>query len=169
MSSITGSVPVVRPVWLQIFSRTSASEALRSFLVEVPISWKVRNTVVSEGTDPKRSPWRRRCSMSAQLSPPPASISAIWTRTLPRSCSGIRSPRAGIFDESNEPSFNRSANDPRTWSPTWATTPDPPDSTRTRVVALLFTLEVLFCSGVTGSSRAPVFLMGRAFSRTRAG
>ena len=25
--------------------------------------------------------------MSAQLSPPPASISEVWTRTLPRSCS----------------------------------------------------------------------------------
>ena len=148
MSKSTGSVPVVSPVSFQIFSRASASEVLSCCFVGAPISWKVLNTVVSEGTEPKSSPWRRRCSMSAQLSPPPASISAIWTRTLPRSWTGSRSPLAGIFDESNEPSPNRSAKLPRACSPTWATTPDPPDSTRTRFVAVAFTLEVPFLLGV---------------------
>ena len=115
-----------------------------AFLVDGVISWKVRNTVVSEGTEVNRSSWRRRCSMSAQLSPPPASIRHDCTRTLPRSCNGVRSPFHGMRDDSASPSPNRSAKDPRACSPTWATTPAPPGSTMTRRALVPFTLEVPF-------------------------
>ena len=74
--------------------------------------------------------------MSAQLSPPPASISIDWTSTLPRSCSGMRSPRGGIRAESAFPSPNRSAKAPRACSPTWPTTWSPPDATTRRRVLL---------------------------------
>jgi hypothetical protein len=95
--------------------------------------------------------------------------------TLPRSWRGSRSPRIGICDESNEPSPNRSANAPRAWSPTRGTTPEPPDSTRTRFVALLFTLEVPFWSGLLLSRQLQFpwlegLFRGRAqVTRTRVG
>ena len=89
MSKSTGVGPGRRRRTTPDLLRAPRPWPLRSpRLVEGVISWKVRNTVVSEGTEPNRSSWSRRCSMSAQLSPPPASISAVCTSTLPRSCSG---------------------------------------------------------------------------------
>jgi hypothetical protein len=80
--------------------------------------------------------------MSVQASPPPASISIAWTSTLPRSCTGARSPAQGITDESEWPSPRRSAKLPKACNPTWATAPVPPPSTTTPTVQLLFTLQV---------------------------
>ena len=54
----------------------------------------------------------RRCSISAQLSPPPASMRAAWTRTLPRSCKR-RWPLRDAPDERASPRPNRSAKDPK--------------------------------------------------------
>ncbi len=142
MSRSTGSLPLVAPARRQTSARTSAIGFGDPAPRRGVISWKVRKTVESDGTEPNRSSWSRRCSMSAQLSPPPASISAVCTRTLPRSCSGKRSPRGGIRAESESPSPNRSAKAPRACSPTWATTPAPPGSTTTRRVLVPFTLEV---------------------------
>ena len=56
---------------------------------------------------------------------------AAWTSTLPRSCSGPRSPVIGIARRERITEPNRSAKQPRAWSPTWATTWSPPGSTTT--------------------------------------
>jgi hypothetical protein len=56
----------------------------------------VRYSVESDGTSPNRPGWARKCSMSAQHSPPPASISIACTNTLPRSCGLTPSPLNAI-------------------------------------------------------------------------
>ena len=148
MSKTTGDVPVVADDRRHTSLRTGATASAMAERVVDVSWWKVRNTVVSEGTQPNRSSPRRRCSMSAQLSPPPASIKATWTKTLPRSCKGSRSPLHGMAAESASPSPIRSANAPMACRPTWATTPAPPGSTTTRFVLLAFTLEVPFLFGL---------------------
>ena len=145
MSRITGDEPVVTDDRDQTLALISAIASAISVRVVASSWWKVRNTVESDGTDPNRSDWRRRCSMSAQLSPPPASIRAVCTRTLPRSWTGSRSPVSGIRAESESPRPNRSAKQPRACSPTWATTPVPPGSTITWDALIPFTLEVPSC------------------------
>ena len=82
--------------------------------------------------------------MSAQDSPPPASINIAWTRTLPRSWTGSRSPAGGIRADNVSPSPSRSANAPNACSPTWAATPSPAASILTRRVLLPFTCQVPF-------------------------
>jgi hypothetical protein len=150
MSRVTGPFLVVAADRAHTFARTSAMATSNAPQVPSVISWKVRNTVEPEDTQPNRSGWTRRCSMSAQLSPPPASTSAIWTRTSPRSCNGMRSPVHGIRDDSESPRPRRSAEDPRACRPTWATTPAPPGSTVTRAVLLPFTSDVSFWSRDSG-------------------
>ncbi len=80
----------------------------------------VRHRVVSEHTPVSsgRSPPAARVSMSAQDSPPPASISPAWTSTLPRSCAKARSPRHGTAPDRQSPSPIRSANDAMSANPT---------------------------------------------------
>jgi len=147
----------------QTFGRTSAMARAISARVELVISWKVRCTVEPEGTDPNQVGWSRRCSMSAQLSPPAASINAVCTSTFPRSWNGIRSPTGGMRDESESPSPNRSANHPRACSPTWATMSSPPDSTFTRCALVPFTLEVPFLLGNLVSRQQQFPLLGGLF------
>ena len=89
----TGAVPVVAAERRHTSGAPRRTPRPRASLTSGVISWKVRNTVESDGAEPKRSAWARRCSMSAQLSPPPASISSDWTSTLPRSCSGSAHPK----------------------------------------------------------------------------
>jgi len=146
----------------------AASAAVMSVLVDSAISWNVRATVVSEGTEPNRSSPMRRCSMSRQLSPPPARMRAIWVSTFPRSWSGTPLPAQGMDPDSASPSPNRSAKEPRACSPRWATTPVPPGSTMTRRVLLPFTLEVPFCAGEAGS-RQPQFPLLEGRFRGRGG
>ena len=73
MSRYTGPVTVVAVERSQISAHTSATAAARCTRVARLISWKVRCTVESDGTLPNSSCPPGRCSMSAQLSPPPAS------------------------------------------------------------------------------------------------
>jgi hypothetical protein len=148
MSTTTGAVPVVAEDRAQTFFRTVAIADVIEPRTDPSISWKARCTVESEGTEPNSVDWRRRCSMSAQDSPPPASTSAIWVRTLPRSWTAICSPQGGIAPKSASPSPRRSLKAPSAWSPTWATTPVPPGSTFTVAVLLPSTLEVPFLSGI---------------------
>jgi len=134
----------------------------------------VRATVASDGTDPNRSSPMRRCSMSRQLSPPPANMSADWTSTFPRSWRGRPLPSHGMREDSASPSPNRSPKCPRAWSPTWATTPIPPDSTTTRRVLLPFIMEVPFCLGILLSRQQQFPLLeglfrGGALVRSNAG
>jgi hypothetical protein len=82
--------------------------------------------------------------MSEQASPPPASINIAWVNTLPRSCTGSRTPAQGIRAEGASPSTNRSANAPSACNPTWATTPSPVASILTRRVLLDFACQVPF-------------------------
>jgi hypothetical protein len=158
-----GSVPVVADERAQTLARTRAIASASDASTEASISWNARWTVESEGTEPKSVDWMRRCSMSAQDSPSPASTSAIWVSTLPRLWTGIRSPRGGIADDSASPSPRRSPKAPSAWSPTWATTPVPPDSTFTVAVLLPFTLEVPFLSGTCGFEHQQFSLLGGPF------
>ncbi len=72
-SKTTGSSPPVTDDRAQTDRRVSGSAAFSASRVTGVISWKVRHTVESDATAPNRLGWVRRCSMSAQLSPPPAS------------------------------------------------------------------------------------------------
>ena len=136
-------------------------------LVSGVISWKVRNTVESDGADPNRSSWARRCSMSAQLSPPPASISIDWTSTLPRSCSGIRSPRGGIASRERISEPQPVGKGPKSVQSDMAHDPVPPDATTRRRVLLPFILEVPFWSWELGVSTTSVSPDRRAVTRMR--
>lgn len=82
-TSSTGPEPLVANDHCRTWVRTFAATAMPS---RVPgrISWNLRSTVVSEGTEPNRAPPVDRCSASRQLSPPPANASAIWLRASPR-------------------------------------------------------------------------------------
>ena len=82
ISRTTGSLRCVSTLF-QTLARTSANAGASSERAVPFSSWNVRNTVVSDETEPNRSHCARRCSMSLQLSPPPASTSAIWTRPCP--------------------------------------------------------------------------------------
>ena len=84
--------------------------------------------------------------MSAQLSPPPASISAAWTSTLPRSCSGRRSPRAGSEQRAHH-RVPTGRQRPQERAARHGPPPVPPGSTTTRRVLVPFTSEVPFWSG----------------------
>lgn len=55
------------------------------------------------GTNPNRVSCTRSTSMSVHASPRPASISIAWTRTLPPSWSGNRSPAGGIRADGHPP------------------------------------------------------------------
>ena len=129
-------------------ARTSARAAAIPLLVAGVISWKVRNTVESEGTEPKRSSWSRRCSMSAQLSPPPASMSdAVHEHLAPvvqrKALTALVGcePRAHrrVPSGRQKPQERAVRRGPRRRSP--------PGSTTTRRVLVPFTLEVPFWSG----------------------
>ena len=101
-----------------------------------PSSWNVRKTVVQRGPTEEGVADTQVLDVAAS-SPPPASTSAIWTSTLPRSCSGARSPFGSMQRDRQAPRPILSAKDPNACSPTCATTPVPPDSTLTRVVEVL--------------------------------
>ncbi len=163
MSKITASVPVVAAERRHTAARTLAMASHRPPRVSASMSRKVRYSVESDGTEPNSSAWARRCSMSAQHSPPPASINMAWVNTLPRSWSGSRSPVRGMRAESEWPSPNRSAKVPRACSPTWATTCSPPPSTTTATVLLAFTSEVPSCLGFCVSRQPQFPLPGERF------
>ena len=93
MSNTTGAVPVVaalRGATPRPAPRPSPPTGPPSVAGSI---WRnVRYSVESDGTAPNSAAWARRCSMSAHASPPPASINIAWVSTLPRSCTGSRSP-----------------------------------------------------------------------------
>src|SRR5579875_388124 len=165
MSKTTGAFPAAAWERRHTSARTLARAPAMLARVDAVIRWKVRASVVSEGTGPNRSSPIRRCSMSRQLSPLPASIRAAWARTLPRSWNATPRPRQGITDERTSPNPKRSANRPRACSPTWATTPVPPGSTTTRRVLLAFTLEMPFWSGLLVIRHQQLPLLGGQFRR----
>jgi hypothetical protein len=92
MSNTIVCLPVVAELRRHTPARTSAIASHSPASVAEPIWRNVRYSVESDGTNPNNSGWARRCSMSAHASPPPASINIAWHSTLPRSCTGSRSP-----------------------------------------------------------------------------
>ena len=144
MSSTTGQSLFVTLERRHTWARISAIASHRPPSVAGSICRNVRYVVESDATGPNRRSCARRCSMSAHDSPPPASISIACTRTLPRSCTGSRSPAGAIRAESTSPSPSRSANAPSACNPTWATAPSPAASILTRCVLLPFTCQVPF-------------------------
>lgn len=139
MSSTTAWVPVVAAARRHTLARTSAIASHSPDNVSGLIERKVRYSVESDATEPNNAAWARRRSMSAHASPPPVSINMAWTSTLPRSCSGRRSPVTGMRADRQSPRPRRSAKAPRACSPTWATTPLPDPSTSAESVLLRFT------------------------------
>ena len=131
------------------------------------IWWKVRNTVESEGTDPNRAGWSRRCSMSAQLSPPPASIRARLDEDLPPVVE--RKPLTGRRDAGRE-----RITEPQTVGKTpKGVQSDVGHDARpagfhlhARHALVPFTLEVPSCCWDLVASRTTVSLVRRAFPRT---
>jgi len=117
-SNTTVPVPVVTDDRRHTSARTSAIASHNPANVDASMPRRVRYNVESDATDPNNSGWARRCSMSAHASPPPASINIACTNTLPRSCTGNRSPPTGIVADKQSPSPNRSANAPRACNPT---------------------------------------------------
>ena len=93
--------------------------------------------MVSDGTEPNRSPCRRKCSMSAQLSPPPASIRGDLHQDLAPVVhrQALTAPRDAPRTAPPPVPFGRQM-PPMACSPTWATTPAPPGSTTTRFGAV---------------------------------
>ena len=107
--------------------------------------------------------------MSAQLSPPPAITAICWTSTLPRSCSGERSPRTGIarrerITEPQPVGEGTKSVQPDVGDDT-APTGFHDDATR----AGSFHLGSALLGGVTVASTTTVSPARRAFSRIRAG
>lgn len=91
-------------------------------VVSTVSSWKVRKAVESGGTEVNRSGWRRSCSTSAQLAPPPAKASAVWTSPFPgRAAAGGRSSTR-CRPTADRRSPEGSARGPSAHGPTWATT-----------------------------------------------
>jgi hypothetical protein len=85
MSSTTVAVPVVTDERRHTRARTLPTASHTPARIAGSIWRNVRYSVESDGTDPNRSDWQRRRSMSAHALPPPASINIAWTSTLPRS------------------------------------------------------------------------------------
>jgi len=139
MSSTTVADPVVAAARRHTLVRTSATASHSAERVSGEMERNVRYSVESDGTEPKSAAWARRRSMSAHASPPPVIMSMAWTSTLPRSCSGSRSPETGTRADSEWPRPRRSAKAPRACSPAWATTPLPEPSTTAGSVLLAFT------------------------------
>ena len=81
-----------------------------------------------------------------QLSPTPASTSAMRTITLPRSRKDNRIPRRAIREEGKVPSIKWSAKAPNACRPTCAT-PAPPDPALTGFVTALCVSELPFVFG----------------------
>ena len=104
----------------------------------------MRYNVESDGTGPNNTGCARKNSTSEHASPPPASVSIACTNTFPRSCNGNRSPAGTIRADNAAPNPRASANWPDVCSPTCATTPSPPGSTRAFRVLVTFICQVPF-------------------------
>jgi hypothetical protein len=63
------------------------------------MSSTARQMVGADATWPNRSGWSRSAAISDTHSPPPASITANWVMSRPRSWPGARSPFHGIDAE----------------------------------------------------------------------
>ena len=71
----------------------------RATRVSSSIEFSTRQMVGSDATVPNSAGWSRSAAMSDTHTPPPASITATWASSRPRSWVGARSPEAGTACE----------------------------------------------------------------------